>query len=79
MKLTDLRQAETSKEEMKFVKGGTEGSAVCGNSCACECKCTSGSPSETTQSSNQSSNRNNGDVSWYIGTALSILSGGALN
>ena len=75
MKLTDLRQAETSKEEMSYLKGGdgSENGPLCrGCSCGCDCSSSNGLTSSENSGNNQRANRNNGDASWWIDQAMSF-------
>ena len=67
IKLTELRQLETSKEEMDFVKGGTD-SIFCKSACHCESSCTgNANDAHVQQHPNSSRNaQNNSTLGWAI-------------
>jgi len=73
LKLTDLRQVETSKEEMGFVKGGLEDRPFCDAACVCICNCTNNEyPSEQTNYGNANSS-SNGTWLGKLGAALAAI------
>jgi len=77
MKLTDLRQVETSKEEMGFVKGGNEEGPPCSGACGCGCYCQN---SQLTSDQNYENLRNsdrNGTVTSKIGDVIIGLAASA--
>ena len=71
MKLTDLRQVETSKEEMGFVKGGDEQSCLCCPACSCECD------TSTNSDSTKKSARNGSKLGQYIDGAINAVGAAA--
>jgi len=80
MKLTDLRQVETSKEEMGFVKGGEElekGIPWCIAGCDCTTACIIQNGDKNDNSETMTSTRTGGsamNLVWGVVTAgISLL------
>ena len=72
MKLTDLRHAEASKEDMKLIKGGEgnlENGPLCFG-CSCSCSCSGSNTSKDDQSNGRKGNKNNGGVSEVVDSAI---------
>jgi len=75
MKLTDLRQVETSKEEMGFVKGGNEQAPICIFACSCECKCTNSElPSDATHDFGRNSTRDGSGLGKTVDVVIAAAS-----